>query len=353
MKKFLIKGAIFSFPILLLQVYTMMFYSIPTGDLLRLGNMMDKYDYRYIFKEEFENEIHFDNISDINLSTKSKYTFLTLGDSFSEQQGYGYQNYLAKNDSVTIIHFDKFLNGNSIQTLYGILNGDILNKIKPEYIILQTIERHFVRDSKGVDRNNIILNDSLIKLVENKKKVDTSEIISKKLFIDKILRFGLYKILYLLDDNAFGSKTYRVNTKENFFSINEDNKNKLLFYQGDVEHFELNNDFESIVNLNNELNILSNNLSKKGVKLIVLPSPDKFDFYYDFIVENKKYKKPLFFEYFDKMPKNYIYINSKKVLKSEMKNKKDIYFYDDTHWSPWASQIIANELEKIINKNKS
>jgi len=49
------------------------------------------------------------------------------------------------------------------------------------------------------------------------------------------------------------------------------------------------------------------------------------------------------------MPKNYLYLNSKQILKNEMKNKKDIYFYDDTHWSPWSSKAIAIELAKIIN----
>jgi hypothetical protein len=41
------------------------------------------------------------------------------------------------------------------------------------------------------------------------------------------------------------------------------------------------------------------------------------------------------------------------MLKKQMKNQKDIYFYDDTHWSPWASKIIANELESVIRKKTS
>jgi hypothetical protein len=34
-----------------------------------------------------------------------------------------------------------------------------------------------------------------------------------------------------------------------------------------------------------------------------------------------------------------------------MKQKKDIYFFDDTHWSPYASKLIANEIENIIDKH--
>jgi hypothetical protein len=88
----------------------------------------------------------------------------------------------------------------------------------------------------------------------------------------------------------------------------------------------------------------------KGVKLIVLPSPDKFDLYYDYIINKDEYPKPLFFEQIKIINKDYIYLNSKEILSEAINNKKDIYFYDDTHWSPWASQIIANEIAEIVLK---
>ena len=61
----------------------------------------------------------------------------------------------------------------------------------------------------------------------------------------------------------------------------------------------------------------------------------------------------MFFHYFEKFPKKYIYINSKQILKSEFKDKKDMYFFDDTHWTPFSSMIIANRLKNIINRNNN
>ena len=52
------------------------------------------------------------------------------------------------------------------------------------------------------------------------------------------------------------------------------------------------------------------------------------------------------------MTKSYSYINSKKLLQEKLKGKNDIYFYDDTHWSPWASKVLATELQKIISKKE-
>lgn len=344
MKKFIIKGSIFISPIIFLQVYTMLFYSTPEGDLFRLGYIPDTYDYRSIFKEEFKKKIIFTKISDVNLSTKNKYKVLTIGDSFSEQDNFGYQNYLAE-DNLSIIHYDRILHSNATQTLYGILNGELLDKIKVDYIILQTIERYFVKKTKSIDRDKIIFIDSLSQLIIDKKVNLKKGGNKNSLFSDKIFRFPLHNIFYFLDDNAFGLKTYQVKTNNKLFSSKKKN---LLFYHGDIEYVETNNNLETISKLNNELNNLSIRLKEKGIKLIVLPSPDKLDFYYDYIVDNKKYAKPLFFEHLEKMPKDYIFVNSKRILSDEMNNKKDIYFYDDTHWSPRASQIIAKELSGII-----
>ena len=106
-----------------------------------------------------------------------------------------------------------------------------------------------------------------------------------------------------------------------------------------------------VSSLNDILNDLSNKLKNKGIKLIVLPSPDKYNVYYDYIIEKTKYPKPLFFEHLDKTEKKYLYVNSKKKLIDAVRRKKDIYFYDDTHWSPWASKLISDEIYKLINSD--
>ncbi|MNF12645.1 hypothetical protein D3C80_2142110 [compost metagenome] len=63
----------------------------------------------------------------------------------------------------------------------------------------------------------------------------------------------------------------------------------------------------------------------------------------------------MFFQYLASLKKDYLYINSKKILSAQLENKKDIYFYDDTHWSPIASKIVADKIRNVIvadQKNK-
>ncbi len=122
-----------------------------------------------------------------------------------------------------------------------------------------------------------------------------------------------------------------------------------MFYSDDVTNIEYNGKREFIQTLNGELNFLSKKLSEKGIKLIVLPSPDKYDIYYEFIANNKL-PKNIFFDTFEKENKEYIYVNTKDaLLKHVNAGEKDVYFADDTHWSPIGSEIVANEILKCLN----
>lgn len=126
----------------------------------------------------------------------------------------------------------------------------------------------------------------------------------------------------------------------------------MLFFKGDLQNIDLNNTENAVINLNEELNNLSAILQQRKIKLIILPSPDKYDFYYDYIINKMSYPKPMFFEIMKQLEKDYIYVDSKAILKKIALTKKDIYYYDDSHWSPWASQLIAKEISTIIKEQK-
>lgn len=349
MRKFIVKALFFSLPIAFLFVFTFVFYTTEKGDLIRIGYIINKGDYRSIFKKELVQKNFYTNVSSLNFDQQKKFTVLSIGDSFSGQKGYGYKNYLAQKPNISVLHLDRFLTNNPIETAYGILNGDMLDKIKVDYIILQSVERHITRRVKKINKNRIITIDSLkIQIKENEDKLK-KEIEKESFPSQRIIKFPLQNLLYFFDDDAYGSDAYQVTTDEFLFS---NDNNRLLFLSSDLKAVKENNNVKSLAKLNTTLNELSNRLGKKGIKLIVLPSPDKYDFYYDHIINTKKYPKPLFFERFQKYPKEYIYINSKKILKQHEKHQKDLYFYDDTHWSPWSSKILANEIEKVISFKK-
>jgi hypothetical protein len=350
MKKFIIKGFVFLIPFILLFGFSLFFYSTDKGDLIRVGYIMDWHNYTpgKIFNEAYNQPIHFTKISEINLKTKHHYKVLTIGDSFSEQDSYGYKNYLSKNDSISLLYYDRFLHENPIETLFGVVNGNLLDSIQIDYIILQSIERILVKRAIQTDTSKVILIDSLNKFFTIEKLKSKKLIHADKLFSNVMLKFALNNAAYLINDHAYKSETYKVKTTKQLFSVN---KNELLFYFEDLQYVGNNANDKSLNILNNELNILSEKLKKRGIKLIFLPSPDKFDIYYPYIENKEKYPAPVFFENFNKLKKDYLYVDTKRILSEAIKVQKDIYYYDDTHWTPYASILLANELGNIIKRN--
>jgi hypothetical protein len=345
MKRFIVKGILFLLPIIGLYAFLKVFYTTDKGDILRVGYIADSHkNYRDIFKNEFDRKVYFTLLSDLDLDKPHEFTVMTIGDSFSEQKQFGYKNYLAEKEGISLLHYDSFLHDNPIQTLSDMLNGDLLDKVNVKYIILQSVERHFAARIKDFDDDSKLTIDS-VKNAIGKYIPPTETPDEAKFFSDLILKFPLYNIKYKFDDNAYDSDIYKVKTNSQLFSVPE---HDMLFFFEDLINFPAHDNPELIEKLNNQLNILDKKLKARNITLIVLPCPDKSDFYYNEITNKEAYYKPAFFEQMDKKPKQYIYIDAKKVLQTKMNGRKDAYFYDDTHWSPWSAKIIADTLSGHI-----
>ena len=348
MKKFILKTLWFVIPILLLHLFTFVYYSTAESpDLLRLGYIIDlNPNYcKTTFSKTLEQKINYTLVSEKPI--RRKFKIMTIGDSFSEQFGYGYKNYLSKNEASKVLHLDRFLANNQIETLYQLAQGDFFEHYEVEYVILQNIERNFITNIEDINLKKKLTIDELNVLMAKKPQHETRSD-GFKFPSNTVLKFPFYTMQYFLKETyLFEGTVYKTALSKHFFSV--DNQ-ELLFYYNDVVSAKKNNIADNVRQLNTILNNLNTLLKKKNVKLIVLPAPDKYDLYYDYIVDKSKLPKPLFFEHLKKMPKDYIYVDSKSVLSAALAHnrQKDIYFYNDTHWSPWASQLIANTIEKNI-----
>jgi hypothetical protein len=351
MRKFILKTILFSIPILASFFANTFWGAKNKGDLIRMGYLYDNTGhYRDIFKNDFSSELKYVDFSNQKRKLKPKYKIFTIGDSFSQQGNSGYQNVLASDSYMSLLHFNSW--GNPFEILNGVIKGDILDSIKVDYIILQSAERYMVERGTNFDSTYVINYKTAVERDrEMISLVSSKELNNKKLklFADGILKFPLYNFLYLFDDNAFFSEVYKVKLKKKRFSVEEP---ELLFYYEELANVISNNDSESVNYLNFELNRLAFDLSKRGIKLIVLISPDKFDIYYSDIEDKIHYPKPIFFESFKRLPKEYVYIDTKELLLNAIGLKNDIYYFDDTHWSPYAVQIISENIKEIINQDK-
>jgi hypothetical protein len=348
MKKFIKKLCFFVSLLLALALILLliekMFFINSGGDLNRLGRIPIRADYRDSF--HLNNKIHFSYLSDIDFK-KPNIDILVFGDSFSEKSGTGpsetFTNYLGmKNNKKIVLSNLKTVTN---QSLNHLLNGDFFELINVKYVILQVIVRH-ITSLHDVD-NSEYVNVSHLDSSSNifKKFVrDEDSPISIRGYLTKAIEslnnsmyFNLYSILYNFDDNAFFSKVYKFKIDDYLFSTK---KNELLVYDDDIKTINLVK--KNIIDVNTYLNELNEKLLKKNIKLIFFPIPDKYDFYYNKI-SKKKYPPNEFFELFEKVSKNYIYIDSKKILTPFLNDgMMDLYLADDTHWSYKASEIVSD-----------
>tara|TARA_B100001250_G_scaffold87804_1_gene72614 strand:- start:764 stop:1786 length:1023 start_codon:yes stop_codon:yes gene_type:complete len=339
MKKFFLKSSLIILPFLSCYAFYILSFNKDSNELSRVGNMKINYNFHKQYPELKLDTIHFESLQN---SIRKKYKVLNIGDSYSRQEINninGYINYLGKE-----IRLLNMYPRDPIRRIKEIISSNILDTLEIEYIILQSVERAIL---KRLTDNKKICNTDLreIKELDNKNYTvfNTNQLDSKrpKGFFSKATIFFTLNYIFNKD---LQNKVLKVTTKKSLFSYE---KNELLFYKADINSLSLNNNISLIKKANNELNKIAEELRKRNIKLIVLIPPDKYDFYFEEIL-NPKYEKPIFLNALDDLSKDYLYFNSKILLKKHQ--NKDIYFFDDSHWSPLASSIIAKEINKIISE---
>ena len=353
MKRFILKSSLFVAPAFLSYFTYLLIGSASDGDLIRMG-YLPKLPKNYFaqFAGIAPRTINYQNFSEVKV--KKRFRFLSIGDSFSQQGIAGYQNFISQNKEQTLAHLNTPANSNPIKYLYKLINGNALDSIHPDYLILQIVERSIASHRVKVDTLLKIDYPEAGKLDQQSLK-DNREVIKRNeenkhyFFSDAVIKFPFYNLFYLFDDHAFFSKTYKVNTTKSMFSVtNED----LRFLDTDLKCIPANNDPKNLSYVNAQLNDLAGKLKKKNIKLILLVSPNKYSLYYPYLVEKEKYPEPMFFRNFEGLPKDYLYVKANEILKNAVGSKKDIYHYGDTHWSPIACELVAEEILKLAENDE-
>ncbi len=332
------------------------------GDLARVGYISDEglHQVRTI-KNNFQSR-HVD-IKNYNFEAVD---FMTIGDSFSNGGGNGknpfYQDYLVNKLNVKVLNLRQYPTTiNYIETIYLLGNSGFLEKSKTKYIVLEMIQRDFFTNFiKPIDKNININSIDILKkykktenIYENvhKLKENTQFRISDYLNINNgNFKSVFFPLLYNFSEKAYFSKVHMVKLEKEFFS--SDVADTLLYYGDDIKSIKRNTQ-NNLSLINEILNDLSKYLEKKDIKLIVMPGPNKYDVYSKYIINNK-YPLDNFFSIFQKLKKNYIFVDTQKILEKELANNViDLYYVDDTHWSYKASEAVVNALNQAIKENPS
>ncbi len=309
------------------------------GGLDRMGYIIGSKHYRK--PESTLPKKHIENAD----YTGQRIDMVTIGDSFSNTRDNGrdplYQDWIASIHNLEVLNIQRLNNTNVFETIVILCNSGYLDKIKPRFLILETVERNcareYARDYDFSLTRPLAEIEELYKTTRFQFKWPDIGFINTGNF-----KFVYYAILRKYLDRGFYSGVYTRELDASFFSVKNDKL--LLFYGDDLGHMPASNE-KNIRKMNDNFNRLTSLLAKKGIKLYFMPAADKYNIYSDHIVNNP-YPKSVFFELLRKMPKRYFLIDTKALFLEEIaKGERDIYYADDTHWSWKSSKKIAESLK--------
>jgi hypothetical protein len=307
------------------------------GDLARIGYTVDSKQLRRAVVDLPRRHIEFREYKGQPVD------MITIGDSFANGGGEGrnnfFQDYIATTSGITVLNLGPYGKG-PVETVMALLNSGMLDKIKPRYLMIESVERFCaMRFAREINFNVTEEQEKLVKHYNS--YVDLFNYLPKLSFINNgNVQYLYYRFLYLFSDSPTGKVKIMKLSKPLF---NVKNADKLLIFRDEYrDAHKLNK--QSVKVINDNLNKLAEILEKKNITLYFMPPPDKYNLYREFILNNP-YPESVFFEELRPLPKKYRFIDTKEILLEALrKGEKDIYYADDTHWSWRAPELIFDRV---------
>lgn len=339
MYRFLIKSCFFTFPFLLMYFANHFSRMKSEGDLVRLGQIF----LNPLPKSEINHSYHqkrtFIKYSEIDTSLNFECDVFTIGDSFSAQDSLGYQQFI-ENKGYKVIHYDVYLTDNNpYQKLIDLLQSNFFDKIKPKFIILESVERHANNRCNQVDFQSLNSKSSGTIITKAEKSI---------LFSSNTLQPLYTNIMYNFQAKPKFSKTFKFqSSRKDLTSRPIDN---VLIFEEDVKNLKDKNKKELTKQTISCINTIDSLTSIKGITLISMICPDKYDLYFPYLKTYNTLPKSYFYEDYLLHNKNYLEIDCFKILKSLIKTEQNVYYYDDSHWSPISANKIAQAAITLMRK---
>ena len=299
-----------------------------SGDIGNLAFIPFGLDYDQYMNRKTIKDTLFTTINSTNELKSIKTTVLTIGDSFSQQINRGYQNYISS-EGINVINCKRSLYGSPIQYAYNILDKNLLDSSNVKVLVVECVERGFYSEAKNFDKTKI----------EHEVPKGPQE--ANEWSIQRARDFIFYQI-------KLNSPIYKAHLDKNYFSSEE--PNILYFYHEDIDldnHIvgQQENDVRYM------FEILNNKAKEKGIFLILLIAVDKYDLYQRHIVDNDYPDKTINTDIQRILGKSEHILISKDYLLPMIENgEKDIFLFNDTHWSYKAAKVIGNEIAKRTKK---
>ncbi len=348
MKKFLINISYTLLPLWLLLVGLATYLWLTddnSGDLMRLG-LIDsgpEYTDSILASDGILTEVYYASVGSDSLLRQGKSDVLVIGDSFSHGGGIGkqgdYVNYLAHDSGREVVVFTP---GNPtlqspMQVAFDVLNLGIIDSTNVKNLVVQEVERYIV------GRHSDFTTGHDVSALRATEAADAAPQQSASQDASPLLRVKDFIFYHLFGANPI----YKARLRINAFGGTE--PDRLYFYNDDVNMGVDVND-EQRQHIIDGYSQVIRLAREKGVNLVLLIACDKYDLYQDLIIDNPYPPKTLNEDIARWMaPELGRFVFAKQVLHPLVEQGvKDVYLFNDTHWSPASSRLIAAEVIKKL-----
>ena len=332
MKRFVIKFYVL-FAIILGMVGYYAFHVHPniSGDLGRIGQIPFGREYKAKLEQFCCDKVL--RISTIEKCGDVVDTVITIGDSFSQCGKCGYSQFMA---DVLECHVTNIAMENDSRPeqlfIQLVANGKIP---KHAIVIVESVERAMLRRLCNINLNDtaLIISDRNNQSISHSNQ---SAILSEMM-------------VWLRTSVGLKNAVRKFNSKEDLFS-HKTIHNRLYVYdsewdsEGDLRFVRNGMIRQNMAMAYLNLIQLHKFAEANGIRLFYLVAADKYDVYDPFIIEKHK-KNPTL----DAIPEEGWIVNSKAILQEKAhEGVKDLYYINDTHWSPVGAQIIGEEIARRV-----
>lgn len=341
MRRFLKKAVILVLPIwtlfVILSLY-ISFFVLPhvKGDLFKIG-MIDSGEGYDVIEPATENK----SVYYVENSRLGGAKILAIGDSFFQQGKNGIQKYLIQRGVEVKNLKPSNINYNPILYAYYMLKNRANEMSNYNIILIESAERllmnRIVETCYEMDEDTS--DDSVLKYsfeivgfdkIEkpHQKETDNSPLMNARNFLLFKIGFGMSPVL-------------TCELQGDLFSSSE--PNKLYFYRDDISNGVSLSDSEK-AQVVRVFNAIESECKNIGVSFLFIVAVDKYDLYQDFIKDNPYPKKSVNEDLRAVISDNRLVLTKNVLYPYIEKNKKDIFYFNDSHWTYKASRIVANDL---------
>lgn len=339
MKKFLLKICYTVLPLWLFFVGITAYYQLyvapnMVGDLAGLGKIPTR-SWKSAPTDPTMTDTLYRNVTDAKELCHADRKILVCGDSFSQLGKTAWNNYLARMTGEEVLNYTavKGILPNPLQTAYELMRDGYVDSTTVKTFIVESVERSLLpRFYEFAPVNHTLTltatgGDNELEVSPDGGQNDWSLTEAKNWLL---LRLGIRNRVR----SAQLSKPY-------FSGIYPE---KLLYYRDDIKGaFSIPPMGEPVVKA--VLDSLFNMADRQGVKLLLLIAPDKYDFYQDYVVNNRYPRKTINEDLRRVVGEREDVIIVKELLLPHLKaGEKDIYMQDDSHWGYTSAQQVATHI---------